>query len=104
MSDQVDVLLARAQVGLAFFFSLGFLTLLFVLIFFRRDMSPPESQILTGLLAVLGTIVTQQSAYFFARHRQPTSADSEDDGPLGPPSPVAALPLSSPVAPLELKP
>ena len=67
--NDVDRMLARAQVGLAFLFAGGFFTLLFMLLMFKRDMSPTELTILTGLVSVLGTLLALQMNFFFARTR-----------------------------------
>lgn len=64
-----DLLLVRAQVGLAFFFSFGFIGAVFVMVFFNGTLSQTANTLLTGLLGVLGTIVTQQMNYFYARQR-----------------------------------
>jgi hypothetical protein len=71
----VDLLLARAQVGLAFFFALVFaatLILLFMGVAGITDLSDAAMQLLVGMAGVIGTIVTLQQNYFFARHRAPT--------------------------------
>src|ERR1039457_4263256 len=65
----VDKILARAQVGLAFLFAIGFFGLLFALLLFHRDMSATELTILTGLVSVLGTLLALMMNFFFARTR-----------------------------------
>ena len=65
----VDKILARAQVGLAFLFAMGFFGLLFALLLFHRDMSATELTILTGLVSVLGTLLALMMNFFFARTR-----------------------------------
>lgn len=77
-----DLILARAQVGLAFFFAGGFLGCLVILFFNHATMTPQELTIVTGLTGVLGTIVTQQSGYFFARQRPHIPTDGIDSNPL----------------------
>jgi len=67
--NRVDVLLARAQVGIALLMAAGFLGVIYVLIFYHGTLDDTSKTLLTGLAGVLGTIVTQQSGYFFARHR-----------------------------------
>jgi hypothetical protein len=64
-----DWLIARAQVGIALLFSIGFMGILFTLIFFYSNLSAPANTLLSGLTGALVTIVTQQSAFFFARNR-----------------------------------
>jgi hypothetical protein len=68
MSD-VDKLLARAQVGMAFMFAVGFISVLLVLVFWAKDLPPIVNTLLTGLLGVFGTIVTLQQNFLFARQR-----------------------------------
>jgi hypothetical protein len=79
-----DLILARAQVALAFFFGACFMGCLGVLMFNHATMSAQELTIVTGLTSVLGTIVTQQSNYFFARQRPHISTDGTDPSPLPP--------------------
>jgi len=67
--NNVDTMLARAQVGLAFLFAVGFFALLFMLLLFHRDMSATELTILTGLVSVLGTLLALMMNFFFARTR-----------------------------------
>jgi hypothetical protein len=62
-----DKLLAYAQVGHSFLFAIGFFALLFILIMYHRDMTSVEVTIMTGMVSVLGTLVTQQQTFFFAR-------------------------------------
>lgn len=112
----VDRILARAQVGLAILFSVGFFGLLFSLIFFHRDMSPTELTILTGLVSVLGTLLALMMNFFFARTRpaalpDPTTTSTTTTTTTGPSptvvpdgsslatapaAPVAIVPLSAP--------
>jgi hypothetical protein len=68
-SSDVDRLLARAQVGLAFLFSFGFFGVLFFLMLYHRELSPTELTTLTGLVSVLGTLLALQMNFFFARTR-----------------------------------
>lgn len=71
----VDKLLALAQVSFAFLFTLGFFSILFLLMYLHKDMSTTEVTILTGLVSVLGTLLTQQMMFFFARTRPPAIPD-----------------------------
>ena len=77
--NPLDLFLARVQAWLASLMALGFLGLIFVLIAFHASLDETAKTLLTGLAGVLGTIVTQQSGYFFARHRPPTELDNGDD-------------------------
>jgi hypothetical protein len=65
----VDKILARAQVGLAFLFATGFFALLFMLLLYHRELSSTELTILTGLVSVLGTLLALMMNFFFARTR-----------------------------------
>ena len=89
MKCDVDVLLARAQVGLAVLFSTGFIGVIYLLLIYHSTLSDTQVTIVTGVLGVLGTIVTQQSGYFFARSRPHTPADPQADSP---PLPQAGSP------------
>lgn len=80
MNDS-DLLLAKAQVGLAVLMAIGFLATLFTLVAVHNTLAPVENSLLSGLTGVLGTIVTQQSGYFFARQRPHAIADDSDDSP-----------------------
>ena len=71
--NQIDLLLARAQVGLAFLAMIGFLAILGILIFYQSQLTPTTTTVLTGLLSVFGTILTMMMNYFFARQRPGTS-------------------------------
>lgn len=72
-----DFILAVAQVLLGFVMAMGFLGVIFVLIFYHQSLDQGTNTLLTGLAGVLGTIVTQQSGYFFQRQRPPTLPDPE---------------------------
>ncbi len=87
--DTTDTLLARAQVGLAFLLAFGFIGVLFTLIFYK----PADTTILTNMLVVLGTLLTLQMNYFFARHRPATSNGDDDAPPQNPPADPPARPL-----------
>ena len=75
MNSDVDLLLARAQIGLAYLFAVGFIGILAMLVFQPINLTPTATTILTGLLSVFGTILTLQMNYFFARQRPPTLPD-----------------------------
>ena len=67
--QDVDYLLARAQVGIVTLFSLGFFAIMFFLMIYHKDMTTTEVTILTGLLSSLATIVALQQNFLFARTR-----------------------------------
>ena len=73
--NDVDKMLARAQVGLAFFFAIFVFALVFSLIFYRSEMNSVEVTILTSITSVLATILTLQMNFFFARTRPPALPD-----------------------------
>jgi hypothetical protein len=93
-SQQTDFLLAIAQILLAFVMALGFLAVIFVLIFYHGALDQVTNTLLTGLAGVLGTIVTQQSGYFFQRQRPPTLPD-----PSPPGAPTLSGVFNGPIAP-----
>jgi hypothetical protein len=81
--NAVEVLLARSQVRLAYLYGIGFIGLIFVIIFWHKELDKDSYAMLTGLAGVLGTIATQQNGYFFQRQRPHNPMDNGDD-PLDP--------------------
>ena len=77
--NDTDHLLARAQVSLSHIMAGGFLAVIFVLIFFHAMLDDTSKTLLTGLAGVLGTIVTQQSGYWFQRQRPHTPTDDNSN-------------------------
>lgn len=77
--NAVDKMLARAQVGLAFLFAFGFLGILAALIFVPA-IAKETSSLLTNMMTVLGTLLTLQMNYFFARQRPPALPDPPNGG------------------------
>ena len=108
----VDRILARAQVGLAFLFAFGFFALLFVLLLFHRDLSSTELTILTGLVSVLGTLLALMMNFFFARTRpaalpDPTTTTTTTSSTTTPTPlvvPSGAVAATAPAAPVMLTP
>ena len=84
--NSTDQLLARAQVGLAFFYGVIFVAMFVSLALFWEKLTKFD----VGLLTMFATGAMNQSkdaaSYFFARHRPPTSTD--DDPASTPTSPV----------------
>lgn len=81
-ANTIDQLMAKAQIGLAFLIALGFLTILGALLYVATHPMPLQGAVvtlLTGLLSVLGTILTLQMNYFFARHRTSAVLDPSPD-------------------------
>lgn len=68
MSD-VDKLLAQAQIGLAAIFAFGFFAIVFFMMLWHKNLTDTELTVLTGLLSVMGTLLTLQMNFFFARTR-----------------------------------
>lgn len=68
-SKDMDLLLARAQVFLAILFATGFLALTAGLIFFHSQMSTQDVTLVTTMLTVMGTLLTLQMNFFYARQR-----------------------------------
>lgn len=113
----VDQLLARAQVGIAFLFSAGFFGVLFLLMLYHKEMGTTEVTILTGLVSVLGTLLALMMNFFFSRARpaalpDPTTTSSTTTTTTGP-SPiivppgatvatVPVIPHGAPNAPISL--
>jgi hypothetical protein len=117
--NAIEQLLARAQVGLAFLFAIGFFALLFILLTYHREMTSTELTILTGLVSVLGTLLALIMNFFFARTRptalpDPTTTTTTTTTtptpvvvPVGsalataPSPPIAIIPaIEEPVSPL----
>lgn len=73
----IDVLLARAQVALAFFYGLVFFIMFLLLCLFWEALSKVE----IGLITMFATGALGQSkdaaSYFFARQRAPTSGENQ---------------------------
>jgi|HubBroStandDraft_4_1064222.scaffolds.fasta_scaffold05608_6 protein-S-isoprenylcysteine O-methyltransferase Ste14 len=79
--NDADRWLAKAQIGLAFFFSVFVFALVFSLIYYRSQMSSVEVTILTSLTSVLATILTLQMNFFFARTRPAALPDPTPPAP-----------------------
>ena len=73
--NEVDRLLARAQVGLATFCALGIFGLVFVLLLHHTDLNSTIVTIITSIISVLATVFTLQQNFFFARIRPPALPD-----------------------------
>lgn len=73
MTD-VDKLLARAQVSLALLTLIAFVGLIFALLFHQTAQISGHHDVIIGLLSGLGTVLTLQMNYFFARHRSQSDA------------------------------
>lgn len=99
---QLDLLMAKAQIAMAFLFMAGIFGLVFVLIFFQSNMTTVITTIIGSIIAALVTVLTLQQNFFFARQRPP-SADSPPASPTltgvfanGTPPAIPPQPLVSP--------
>jgi hypothetical protein len=77
---QLDLFMAKAQVTLAFMFTIGIFGLVFTLIFFHGQLDSTVTTIITSVIAALITVLTLQMNFFYARQRPP-SADSPPSAP-----------------------
>lgn len=68
-TKDMDLLLARAQVYMALLFGAGFIALLAGLLFLHSEMTNTTLTIVTTMLTVLGTLLTLQMNFFYARQR-----------------------------------
>jgi hypothetical protein len=68
---------ARAQIGLAYMYGLGFLAVLGALILAPPNVNEFVKSMLLTMLGYLGALVQQQSSYFFARQRPDTPSPGE---------------------------
>lgn len=72
-----DTTTARAQIGLAYMYGLGFLAVLAALILAPPSVNEFVKSMLLTMLGYLGALVQQQSSYFFARQRPDASTPGE---------------------------
>jgi hypothetical protein len=91
----VDLMLARAQVGMSFLFAILIFALLFVLIFMHEAISGVALTIITSVIASLITVLTLQQNFFFARQRphalpDPTNTTTTTTSTTTPPPVVVA--------------
>ena len=73
--NNVDLMLARAQVGLAMFCAMGIFGLVFTLLLLPVPLDTVRVTIITSLLSVLATVFTLQMNFFYARTRPPALPD-----------------------------
>ena len=81
-----DWLLARSQVGFATLLLVAIVSLVFVLVLFKTQLSETGTTILTSVIAALVAILTLQMNFFYARSRPTALPD-----PNGPPPPTAPV-------------
>lgn len=77
---------ARAQIGLAYMYGFGFLSVLCALILIPPNVNEFVKSMLLTMLGYLGALVQQQSSYFFARQRPQESVPGEVTVKTTPPS------------------
>jgi ribose/xylose/arabinose/galactoside ABC-type transport system permease subunit len=70
-----DLMLAWAQIILAFFFTVGIFGLVYFLLISKTETPPAILTIAGSVIASLITVLTLQMNYFFARQRPPTLPD-----------------------------
>lgn len=66
-------IISHAQVWTFTLALLGFLALLFALVFRSGALEPTVKEIVSAMLNVLGTLLAGMSAYFFSRQRPDSS-------------------------------
>lgn len=86
MTTDLDLLTARAQVGLAFFYGAVFLLMFAAIVFFWDKLSKLDASVLSVFTTGAFSQAKDGAAFFFARHR-PTSADSSS-APANPTQPA----------------
>lgn len=100
--NDLDLLIARAQIAIAKRTLSGFmvmLILLLVLLVWPEIKASPEIiSLVSAATGSLGTILAQQNGYFFARHRPPTELDGDSSPPL-----VSSPPANPAISPTETK-
>lgn len=72
----MDLLLARAQIGLAVFYALAVVSLAFVILFRPMELGESTMQLLQLILAQLVAVLIMSANYFFQRQRPQTSTDA----------------------------
>ena len=71
-TEDVDLLLAKAQIAFAFLFAIGIFALVFTLIFLRATINPTTLTIVGTVITTLVTILTLIANFFYARQRPPS--------------------------------
>jgi hypothetical protein len=80
-SQKADMLLAWAQILLAFLFTAGIFSLVFFLLLSKNPPTGSALTIVGGVISALITVLTLQQNYFFARQRPPTLPDPAPSAP-----------------------
>lgn len=86
-SRDASLLIAVAQIGLAFILVMGVLGILVLLLLHPVNLPPQNLTIVTAVLATFTTMAVAAGSYFFARHRAASATDTTDDD-LTPTTPV----------------
>lgn len=95
MSD-INLLLARAQIDImkitlgGFLFMLCALLAILIVPNLRASTSPEVVALVSSAVGVLGTILTQQNGFFYARprHQEPNDLGSDNPDPTAPVQPA----------------
>jgi hypothetical protein len=75
-----DWLLARAQVGLAFYFCTAIFAMVFALVFFPHHIDAPMLNFVTGVITSLGTLLATIVGFFFGRKTATALPDPSSNG------------------------
>lgn len=96
--QQLDVMIARTQARVTYGYMFLFGGIVVALIFMRKEMDPTLNTLLVSLSSVLGTIMVQQSSFWFARQR--TAGVPSDPNPpqVGPVRNIEQLTVQQPPA------
>lgn len=80
---ELDLHVAKTQANVTYGYMLLFGGAVAALIFIRKQVDPQLNTLLVTLLSVLGTIMVQQSSFWFARNRSAgVPADQSSVGPV----------------------
>lgn len=67
----MDRMIGRAQIALAFFFAIAFIGLLAVLLIYSHEIADTTRELIKDMMQALLMILSTQTAFFFARSRPP---------------------------------
>ena len=98
----LDIMLARAQIGGFFLMLCGIFGLVFSLIFFHESMDDKTVTIVTSGIGVMLTILTLMANYMYARQRPHTPIDPPPDNTAVTTSTTVAS-TTTPLVPTENK-
>jgi hypothetical protein len=81
LNTDIDLLTARAQVGLAYFYGVAFLVMFALIVFFWDKLSKIDASIFSMFATGALTQAKEASGFFFARHQSPSSSPSNPTQP-----------------------